>query len=130
MLEKKRKNFYTKSPMNLESFLIDSSINFGNVSLKDLTDALKSVEERARLNKPLSTRITKKEINIDERIKDIRKILEVRDKIEFLDLFTEYNKDFIIITFLSILTMSKNNEITLNQENNFSPILIERRHQE
>ena len=130
MLENKRKNFYTKSPMNLESFLIDSSINFGNVSLKDLTDALKSVEERARLNKPLSTRITKKEINIDERIKDIRKILEVRDKIEFLDLFTEYNKDFIIITFLSILTMSKNNEITLNQENNFSPILIERRHQE
>ena len=55
------------------------------------------------------------------------KILKVREKIEFLELFNEYNKDFIIVTFLSILTMSKNDEITLTQEDNFKPILIERR---
>lgn len=45
---------------------------------------------------------------------------------EFLELFSEPNRDFLIVTFLSILTMSKNDEITLTQEDNFKPILIER----
>ncbi|MDE5539326.1 MAG: segregation/condensation protein A, partial [Bacilli bacterium] len=62
-----------------------------------------------------------------KRIDDIRKILQVREKLEFLDLFQEENKDFLIVTFLSVLTMSKNEEILLTQEDNFKPIMIERR---
>lgn len=125
-LENKRNNFYTKSPMNLDEFIDKGNINFGNVSLNDLVMALKKFKEREIYNKPLNTRITKKEYSIAKRIEDIRKILKVRDKIEFLDLFNEPHKDFIIVTFLSILTMSKNNEITLTQTDNFKPILIER----
>ena len=127
-LENKRNNFYTKSPMNLDEFVDKGAINFGNVSLNDLVMALKKFKEREIYNKPLNTRITKKEYSIERRIEDIRKILKVRDKIEFLDLFNEPHKDFIIVTFLSILTMSKNDEIALTQEENFKPILIERRH--
>ena len=125
-LENKRNNFYTKSPMNLDEFIDKGNINFGNVSLNDLVMALKKFKEREIYNKPLNTRITKKEYSIAKRIEDIRKILKVRDKIEFLELFNEPHKDFIIVTFLSILTMSKNNEITLTQTDNFKPILIER----
>ena len=126
-LENKRNNFYTKSPMNLDEFIESGNINFGNVSINDLVEALKKFKEREKLNKPLNTKITRKEYSIERRIEDIRKILKVRDKIEFLDLFNEPNRDFIIVTFLSILTMSKNDEITLTQEDNFKPILIERR---
>ena len=126
-LENKRNNFYTKSPMNLDEFIESGNINFGNVSINDLVEALKKFKEREKLNKPLNTKITRKEYSIERRIEDIRKILKVRDKIEFLDLFNEPHRDFIIVTFLSILTMSKNDEITLTQEDNFKPILIERR---
>ena len=126
-LENKRNNFYTKSPMNLDCFLENGNINFGNVTLDDLVNALKRLKEREKWNKPLNTRITKKEYSIEKRIDDIRKILQVRDRVEFLDLFTERNKDFLIVTFLSILTMSKNDEITLTQEDNFKPIMIERK---
>ena len=126
-LENKRNNFYTKSPMNLDEFIESGNINFGNVSINDLVEALKKFKEREKLNKPLNTKITRKEYSIERRIEDIRKILKVRDKIEFLDLFNEPNRDFMIVTFLSILTMSKNDEITLTQEDNFKPILIERR---
>ena len=126
-LENKRNNFYTKSPMNLEIFLEKGNINFGNVSIEDLIKALKELKEREKYNKPLNTKITKKEYSIERRIKDIRTILKVRDRIEFLELFNEPNKDFLIVTFLSILTMSKDEEINLIQEDNFKPILIERR---
>ena len=112
--------------MNLDEFIDKGNINFGNVSLNDLVMALKKFKEREIYNKPLNTRITKKEYSIAKRIENKKKILKVRDKIEFLELFNEPHKDFIIVTFLSILTMSKNNEITLTQTDNFKPILIER----
>ena len=123
----KRNNFYTKSPMKLDEFKINTPISFGSVSLDDLVNALKNFKMREKLSKPLNTRITKKEYSIERRIDDIRKILKVREKIEFLELFNEFDKNFLIVTFLSVLTMSKNNEIALSQENNFKPIMIKRR---
>lgn len=125
-LGSKRSNFYTKSPMNLEAYVDNSNINFGNVTLDDLVKALERFKEREKYNKPLNTRVTKKEYSIEKRMEDIRTILKVRDKLEFLELFNEPAKDFIIVTFLAILVMSKNEEIKLTQSDNFKPILIER----
>ena len=103
-------------------------INFSHGGYEENAEKIAMIKRvREKLNKPLNTKITRKEYSIERRIEDIRKILKVRDKIEFLDLFNEPNRDFMIVTFLSILTMSKNDEITLTQEDNFKPILIERR---
>jgi len=126
----KRSNFYTKSPSKLEEFIKDNNYNFGDVSLDDLVNALKNFKNREKYLKPLNTKITKKEYSIEIRIDDIRKILKVRDKVEFLELFPHNNRDFLIVTFLSILTMSKNDEINITQEENFKPIMIERRHKD
>lgn len=123
----KRNNFYTKSPMRLDEIIDNKDIKFGDVSVEDLVNALKNFKAREKYLKPLSTKITKKEYSVEKRINDIRKILQVRDRVEFLELFEENNRDFLIVTFLSVLTMSKNEEISLLQEDNFKPILIERR---
>lgn len=126
-LESKRNNFYTKSPMKLDDLAEKQKINFGELSLDDLVKALQNFKAREKYLKPLSTKVTKREYSIEKRIDDIRKILQVRDKLEFLELFNEENKDFLIVTFLSVLTMSKTGEIELSQEENFKPIMIERR---
>lgn len=123
----KRNNFYTKSPMKLEDINIDNKINLGDITLDDLVLALKNFKQREKFLKPLNTKITKREYSISKRVDDIRKILEVRDKVEFLELFPEDNKEFLIVTFLAILIMTKNAEINLSQENNFKPIMIEKR---
>ena len=122
----RRNNFYTKSPMKLDDILDDAKVNVGDVSVEDLIKALMDFKKREKFLKPLNTKITRREYSINERINDIRKILQVRDKIEFLELFPDNNKEFLIVTFLSILTMSKNNEIKLSQESNFKPIMIEK----
>ena len=46
-------------------------------------------------------------------------------KVEFTDLFSEFNKEELVVTLLSILEMSKNNEVFLSQSRNFSKIFVE-----
>lgn len=121
----KRSNFYTKSPSKLDEIVGEQPICFGNVSIQDLVNALETVKLREKSLRPLHTKITKREYSIERRIEDIRKILKVRKNVEFLELFEEGNRDFLIVTFLSVLTMCKNDEIVLNQEDNFKPIMIE-----
>lgn len=125
-LEEKRLEVYTKLPESLKQYMQETSLKKGEFDTKDLFNAYKLFIERQKLAKPLNTKITKKELSVEDKIKDIRNILITRKKVNFIELFTEVSKEYIVITFLSILEMSKNNEIVLTQTDNFSPIMIER----
>lgn len=126
-LESNRFEVHTKDPENLKD-LTDMKIqNDGTVTVEDLMNAFMSFQERLQYAKPVNTRITKKELSIHDRINNIRNILKEKKKIEFTELFDVLTKEYIVITFLSILDMSKNDEIILTQENNFNKIIIEKR---
>jgi segregation and condensation protein A len=125
-LEGKRGEVYTKLPESLKEYIEETSIQKGEFDISDLFEAYKMFIERQRLSKPLNTKITKKELSVDDKIKDIRNILNIRKRVNFIELFTEVTKENIVVTFLSILEMTKSNEILLTQEDNFSPIMIER----
>ena len=125
-LEEKRSEVFTKLPESLTEY-VDKNVIKGEFDINDLFNAYNLFLERQKLAKPLNTKITKREINIEDKIKDIRTILKKRKKVNFLELFTEVTKESVIVTFLSILEMTKNEEITLTQEDNFSPIMIERK---
>ena len=122
-LESVRSNIYTKSPSNINEYS-EKKLDSGSMSADDLIDAFKKFMERKDFEKPINTKITTKELSVSERIDGIRKILKTKKSINFVDLFDNYNKSYIVVTFLSILEMSKNKEITIMQYNNFSGILI------
>jgi len=126
-LEEIRSEVYTKSPEPIKNYQEQANIPKGELDIQDLFNAYKSFIEREKLNKPLHTKITKREISVEEKIKDIRTILSSKKRVNFLELFTNHTKNNVVVTFLSILEMSKNNEIILTQEDNFSPIIIEKR---
>ena len=125
-LEGKRGEVYTKLPESLKEYIEETSIQKGEFDISDLFEAYKQFIERQQLSKPLNTKITKKELSVDDNIIDIRNILNIRKRVNFIELFTEVTKENIVVTFLSILEMTKSNEILLTQEDNFSPIMIER----
>ncbi|HAB67214.1 MAG TPA: segregation/condensation protein A [Firmicutes bacterium] len=125
-LEEKRSEVYTKLPESLKEFVENQGLTKGELDISDLYNAYRSFIERQKLDKPLNTKITKKELNVDDKIKEIRDILNIRKKINFVELFTVMTKENIVVTFLSILEMTKNKEILLTQNDNFSPIMIER----
>lgn len=125
-LEEKRSNYFTKSPENIKNYSLEKLENDGNVSLFDLLDAFQKLLERQEYNKPKNTKITRKELSVKERVVKIREILKEQKKVKFTSLFDDFSKSYVVVTFLSVLEMAKNREITLKQDNNFSDIYLER----
>jgi len=126
-LEEKRNEVYTKIPENLKEFADIKRLPKGIFDLEDLYEAYLAYLKRKKLEKPINTKITRKELSIDDRINYIRNILVNNTKVEFFDLFETFNRENIVVTFLSILEMAKKDEILISQEDNFSPIIIEKR---
>lgn len=124
-LEEKRSKFYTKVPENIEKITDIKVSNDGSITLNDLVKAFESILKRQELSKPLNTKVTKKELSVRERSHKIRHILKEKKKVEFEELFENFSKPYVVVTFLSVLEMAKANEILINQENNFDKIYIE-----
>ena len=124
-LEITRQNIYIKSPEKSNNYIDEVIINNDDTSIEDLVEAFKKFLDRKNLEKPITTKITNKEYSVKERKHHIKNILQEKKKVLFTDLFEEHNTGFIIVTFLSILEMTKEKEIILKQDTNFSNITIE-----
>ena len=83
------------------------------------------MQERLSYKKPVSTKVTRKELSVKEKQTYIRDILKKDKKVEFTKLFQNFTKEELVVTLLSILEMSKNNEVVLSQKRNFSKIYVE-----
>lgn len=122
-LEDIRSEIYTKTPSNINEY-DEKVINNSELSVNDLISAFKKFIDRKEYEKPLNTKITTKELSVSDRIIKIKEILKTKNEVNFIDLFDELTKDYVVVTFLSILEMSKNKEIEIKQDNNFGNIII------
>lgn len=123
-LEQKRNEVMTKLPENLVEYK-DNIVFDNNQDVELLLNAFQSFLDRHKYQKPLNTTITKKEYSVEDRIKTIRNIFKNKNRVNFTELFDIINKDYFIITFLSVLEMTKNDELTINQSDNFGEIYLE-----
>lgn len=123
--ENLRKEIYTKSPENIRNYIDDEMPIAGDVSLDDLMEAFKKYLERKKDSKPLNTKVTVNEISVSSRRHDIRKILKVKGRVSFFDLFPVVTKEYVVATFLAILEMAKSGELVIKQDNTFSDIVCE-----
>ncbi len=124
-LEEERKDIFTKEPINLSEYKEVKTENNGDITLDDLINALNNFLKRREDEKKIQTKITKKELSVTERTSQIRNILKEKKKISFFDLFDVKTKEYVVVTFLSILEMAKIGEITITQEDNFNNIIID-----
>ena len=122
-LERDRKDIFTKDPMNLYEYS-DPIKNDGDITLDNLVEALNKFLQRKEDEKPLETKIARKEILVTDRTNEIRSLLKKKKKVSFFDLFEVRTKEYVVVTFLSILEMAKKGEITIVQENNFNNITV------
>jgi len=123
-LEDARNLIYTKAPEDLKEYQTRDTSYHGEVGLDDLILAFQNFLNRKELEKPLSTKITKKELSVHARSREIKSLLSKRKKLEFYELFEIYNKEYVVVTFLSILDLAKKQELDIKQENNFSKIYL------
>jgi len=121
-LENTRKEIFTKEVNSLNEFNnINEDIDYG-VNLNDLVEAFSRVLQTQNEKQPLNTKITNKDYSIGKRCIEIKNIINSKKKIKFIELFDNFSKDYIVITFLAVLNLSKKGEIELVQTNNFENI--------
>lgn len=123
-LEINRNNIYIKPPENINNY-VNNEIYNEEIEIDKLVEAMKSFLSRKELEKPLKTKITNKEYSVKERKNSIRNIIRNKKRVEFTELFEEYNKSYIAVTFLSVLELAKEHELKISQDKNFDNIFIE-----
>ncbi len=124
-LELDRKQYLTKLPNSLSEFKDeDVKVNFGDIGITDLLNAFQKFLERKQDEKPIHTTVTKKEYSVHVRSNEIRSLLKKKKKVEFEELFEVLTKEYVVVTFLSILDLAKKQELEIKQENNFSKIFL------
>ena len=75
-LESERKQIYTRLPENLKEYSdTNTVINNSDVTLDDLLEAFQKFLERKKLEQPLHTKVTRREMSVEERTVSIRNIL-------------------------------------------------------
>lgn len=125
-LEEERHQVYTKTPESLKDYFPEMEVvNNSDVTLDDLLEAFRKFLERKKQNKPLSTKVTKKGITVEQRRTSIKRILSNKGKVNFLELFDEITKEYVVVTFLAILEMAKKSELKIKQEDTFGDIICE-----
>ena len=123
-MENARHEVFTKEANNLNEFKDENTSTDFGVDLNDLLEAFSSFIKQQETNKPLNTKITNKEYHVGKRCQEIKKLLKVKKRIEFKDLFECFSKEIVVVTFLAILSMSRKQEIVIEQEYNFKNIII------
>ena len=122
-LELERQQYYTKQASDISEYDIETKLN-DDIELDDLLKAFEKFLQKKEDMKPLNTKITTKEYSITKRSKEIKDIIKNKKQVNFNDLFDIRIKSYVVVTFLSILVLAKNNEIKIIQENNFENILL------
>ena len=123
--ESKRQEIHTKLPENINNYIEKNTVITGEGSLDLLVDAFKKFLVRKSEEKPLSTKVTMKEITVSSRKLEIKSILKKEKKVSFFKLFPVSTKEYIVATFLAILDMARNKELLIKQEELFSDIIVE-----
>ena len=122
-LELSRREVHTKEPSTADFTKIKELDD--SIDLNSLVEAFNNFLKNKELEKPLQTKITKKEYSVSKRNNEIREILKKNTKVLFNDLFEIYTKDYVVVTFLSILDLAKKNELIIKQDDNFENIYLE-----
>ena len=91
---------------------------------KKFKKQFKNLQEKIKLEAPLNTVVTKKEYSVHKRNKEILEKLKRNHKLFFEDLFDFYSKDYVVITFLSILDLAKKGRLEIYQNQNLDHITI------
>lgn len=116
---------FTRPPKMFDYDTEKASVVQGDISIYDMLGALGKVFQRKKWNQPLTTTVQRVEIPIEERMTQIlTKVKDSKHGILFEDMFTYPTKSHIVVTFMAILELMKNNQVYCKQTAHFDELLI------
>ncbi|ADU30071.1 segregation/condensation protein A [Evansella cellulosilytica] len=124
--ERARSDLFSKPMTDLTPLLDEEEPSSMNVSIYDMLQAFQKLQKRKKWKEPVTSRIQRDEIPIDEKMAQIMETLQrYQGKRLFSELFAEEKeKHHIVTSFLALLELMKANVIICTQHKNFEDILI------
>ena len=113
-LEANRHQYYTKPPVDFTQYMNDVQINL-NLDPNELILAFEKLLRRQRLITPMPTTILSEKVTIASRTIDILKRLNAVGCLKLSQLFDRFDKEYVVVTFLAILELAKENDLLLTQ---------------
>ncbi|MFV0498661.1 MAG: segregation and condensation protein A [Bacilli bacterium] len=108
-----REKTYTKI-YNDEFEVLTPIVIDKNVDVFNLLKALNKMKRRKESLKPLTTVIEENDISVEDRMESLYNYLKMfNNTVVFTDIFTTYEKSYVITTFLAVLELVKENKIKI-----------------
>ena len=125
--EERYSNIYYKLPDELIDEFEEKNKAIIEGNPHDLLTVLKGLlrNNKATVSRERIYPIRRQAVTVQQRIKELRKLLSITSECKFTDLFRDNNeRSNIIITFLALLEMLKDNQISIYQNKQFGDIII------
>ena len=124
--EQERGQFFTKPPSDLTAFSNEeTTVSDLDVTVYDMLGAFHKLLRRKKLKRPYTATVSRQEIPIERRMDEILSVLKRSRKLfKFDELFAAGDKEVLVVSFLAVLELMKQNEIIVEQRESFSELFI------
>jgi segregation and condensation protein A len=126
--EEERGMMYTKPPSDLSQYAEEKTSEKleQDVSIYDMLGAFHKLLRRKKLQKPVTTKISRQEIPIEKRMDEILENLKgLQKRQRFFSLFPYEDREHIVVTFLAVLELMKRKQIFVRQDENFDDFFVQ-----
>lgn len=122
--QEERAVYFTKQPMDVSQYQEQVPLKENEVDLNDLMSAFKNMMKQKELLAPSQTTIETEEITVSDKMQFIENRLRGNRKgvISFKNLFDVPTKREMVVTFLALLELIKENKVTAKQEDTYADI--------
>ena len=121
--EEQRKHYVRNVKMDSELFRQGQQINLGDIQMYDLLGALRDVLKNVKEGSPVHS-IELSRYSVERRIEEILAFFKTKTRIRFNTLISGKTKAFVIVSFIAILELIRQGDVSCSQSRAFGPIWI------
>ncbi|MFD1039236.1 segregation/condensation protein A [Virgibacillus byunsanensis] len=123
--EEEANQIFTRPPVVFDDFITKQPVVKGDISIYDMLGAIGKMMERKKWNEPLDTRIKRAEIPIKQRMSEVLTLVkQSKQGISFDKLFLYQTREHIVVTFMAILELMKDNNVYCKQEKHLDSLFV------
>ncbi|SFD51364.1 condensin subunit ScpA [Lentibacillus persicus] len=117
---------FSRPPLHVDDPEKKAKAVKSDISVYEMINALGKMFERKRWTEPLETKIKSSEISIEQRMTEVLEKLKYSNDggITFDELFEYPYRSHVVVTFMALLELMKNNEVICEQENHFGQLHV------
>lgn len=122
-MEEERSRLFSRPPSD-HLFTSDTEGPL-RVSLYDMLGAFQKMTRRKKLAVPPKATVRREELSVETRMNVLReKLMLSKEPVLFDDLFDSHERNEMVVSFLAILELMKQNEIMVSQKGNFAELYV------